>query len=99
MRSLLSDMMVSFLNTEQDFHPVLFEINDLSLTHILGLGMQLETPVSLTDGTVWTVGLWKSHTPLCAPSLLPRKSASTVTHTHTHAERHLIPHGYETRKN
>lgn len=41
--------------------------------------MQLETQVFLTDGRVWTTGLLRSHTPLCAPSFLPHRSASTCS--------------------
>lgn len=55
-----------------------------SLAHILCLDMQLETQVFLRDGSVWMVGLWRSRTPPCAPSLLPRRSASTGAHTNTH---------------
>lgn len=51
-------------------------------THILCLDMQLETQVFLMDGSVWMVVLWRSHTPLCALSLLRHRSVSTDIHTH-----------------
>lgn len=64
---------------------MLFELRELKrgLTHILYLDMQLEPRVFLKDGSVWTVGLWMSHTPLGARSLQPRRSASTIMHTNT----------------
>lgn len=68
-----------------NFYSLLFEIKELkrSLTHILCLDTQLETQVFLKDGSFWTVGLSRSDTPLCAPSLQRRRSASTVPQKNT----------------
>lgn len=62
----------------------------LWITHILLPGRRPETRVSRTGGTVWTADLWRSRTPLRAPSLRRHRSANTVTHTHTQPDPTLI---------
>lgn len=81
-------IILCYILHSHNFYSLLFEIKELkrSLTHILCLDMQLETQVFLKDGSFWTVGLLRSHTPLCAPSLQRRRSASTVSQKNTQTD-------------
>lgn len=94
---VIKDGIIScYILHSHNFCSLLFEIKELkrSLTHILCLDMQLETQVFLKDGSFWTVGLWRSNTPRCAPPLLRHRSASTVTQKYT--DRQLISHSHKT---